>query len=212
VLTDWRVALDGTGAARVEEQMTIAGEAAHEWRAHYQSPGERGEKYDQAWNGKHRGAHVEKLEMSLDDLEKAVEVRASIDVPHWARPDDDTLVMPALGRDADMLRSYARLSARRHDLVLGYPWRQEERVTLALPPGFTVKRLPEARTVEAPFAKLVMKVEQRQSQVVVTATLEVDRHRIATTDYPSFRRFCADVDAVVAQELVLAHGKREASR
>jgi transglutaminase-like putative cysteine protease/tetratricopeptide (TPR) repeat protein len=212
VVTDWRVALDATGAARVEEQMSISGEAAHEWRNHYQSPGERGEKYDQAWNGKHPGAHVDKLEMSLDDLEKPVSVRASVDVPHWGRPDDDALVMPALGRDADMLRSYARLSTRRHDLVLGYPWLQDEKVTISLPPGFVVRRLPEARTVETPFAKLVMKAEARGSQVVVSATLQVDRHRIATKDYAAFRKFCADVDAAVSQELVIAKQKREAAR
>jgi transglutaminase-like putative cysteine protease/Flp pilus assembly protein TadD len=213
VVSDWRVALDPAGNAHVEEQMTIAGEAAHEWRSHYQSPGERAERYDQAWNGKHPGAHVEKLEMSLEDLEKPVAVRASVDVPRWARPDEnELLVMPALGREADMLRSYARLSTRRHDLVLGYPWIQEEHVTVALEPGWKVTRLPEPRTVTAPFGKFTIVAAQKGDRVEVTATLEVDRHRIAKADYEAFRRFCADVDVAVAQDLVVQRPKREATR
>jgi tetratricopeptide (TPR) repeat protein len=217
VATTWRVALDASGAAIVDEQLGISGEAAHEWRQHYQSPGERNEKYEQAWNGKHPGAKIAALEMMLDDLEKPVEVHAGIEVPHWARPEGEgaqaTLVLPALGREADMLRSYARLSSRKHDLVLGYPWRQEERVVVTLPPGYSPRRLPESRTAQAPFGTFQITVEAKAGQVVVTATLEVKRHRIAQADYAAFRSFCAEVDAAVAQNLVLGKdGPKEVSR
>ncbi len=111
--------------------------------------------------------------------------------------------MPALGREADLLRSYARLSSRKHDLVLGFPWRQEDRVTVALPPGFAVKRLPEARSVAAPFGRFTLTATEKGGAVEVVAALEVDRHRIAREDYPAFRRFCADVDAAIGQELVV---------
>jgi hypothetical protein len=142
--------------------------------------------------------------MDVDDLEKPVAVRSTVEVPHWARPDGDALLMPALGREADMLRSYARLSERRWDLVLGYPWRQEERVTLTLPAGWAARRLPEPRTVAAPFGKFEIKAEAHGNEILVTATLQVDRHRIAVADYAAFRRFCAEVDAAVAQDLAIA--------
>jgi len=204
VATVERVQLAASGAARVDEDVTVAGEVAHEWRAHYQSPAERPERYGKAWAQKHPGARVETVNMPrLDDLERPVAVRAAIDVPDWARPDGGELVMPALGREADMLRSYARLSSRKHDLVLGFPWRQEDRVTVALPAGLRVVRLPEPRTVEAPFGKFTMTATQKGAAVEVVAELEVDRHRIAREDYAAFRRFCADVDAAVGQELVV---------
>jgi len=204
VATEQHVALSASGAARVEEHVTVAGEVAHEWRAHYQSPAERPERYGKAWAGKHPGAHVESVDMPrLDDLERPVDVRASIEVPDWARPDGGELVMPALGREADMLRSYARLSSRKHDLVLGFPWRQEDRVTVTVPAGLSVKRLPEARTVEAPFGRFTLTAQQKGADVEVVGALEVDRHRIAREDYAAFRRFCADVDAAIGQELVV---------
>jgi hypothetical protein len=209
VATVERVALQASGAARVDEEVTVAGEVAHEWRAHYQSPAERPERYGKAWSGRHPGARVESVDMPrLDDLERPVEVRASVDVPDWARPETTIggggeLVMPALGREADMLRSYARLSSRKHDLVLGFPWRQEDRVTVTLPAGLAVVRLPEARTVEAPFGRFTLTATQKGGTVEVVAALEVDRHRIAREDYAAFRRFCADVDAAIGQELVV---------
>jgi uncharacterized protein DUF3858 len=102
-----------------------------------------------------------------------------------------------------MLRSYARLSARKHDLVLGFPWRQEDRVIVSLPPGYGAVRLPEARTVEAPFGRFTLTAAHKGNAVEVVAALEVDRHRIAREDYAAFRRFCADVDAAIGQELVV---------
>jgi cellulose synthase operon protein C len=208
VVTDERVALSANGAARVDEDVTVAGEVAHEWRSHYQSPAERPERYGKAWAQKHPGARVDAVDMPrLDDLERPVQVRAAVDVPDWAHQettgDGGELVMPALGREADMLRSYARLSSRKHDLVLGFPWRQEDRVTVTLPAGMAVKRLPEARSVEAPFGRFTLTAAQKGGSVEVVAALEVDRHRIAREDYAAFRRFCADVDAAVGQELVV---------
>jgi transglutaminase-like putative cysteine protease/Tfp pilus assembly protein PilF len=204
VVTDWRVALDPSGDAHVEERLRISGEAAHEWRNHYQSPGERNDKYSKAWNDKYPGARLDKLEMAVEDREKPVEVRAALDVPHWARPEGGGLVMPILGREADMLRNYARLSSRRHDLILGYPWRQEDRIVLTLPRGFAVKRAPETRTVESPMGRFTLTVEPKGATVVVTSTLQVDRHRISEKDYPEFRELCRKIDELVGQELTVA--------
>jgi hypothetical protein len=87
--------------------------------------------------------------------------------------------------------------------VLGYPWKQEERISVALPPGFKVKRLPEARTVETPFAKFTLQVTQRGANVDSVGIVQVDRHRVATADYAAWRKFCAEVDAAVSQEMVV---------
>ena len=205
VRTDWRVTLAPTGAAVVDEKLRISGQAANEWRSHYQAPGERRQRYDQAWNAKHPGAKVESVQMSVESLGKPIELVAQINVPRWAHLEDSgALAMPALGREADMLRNYARLSSRQFDLIVGYPWHQEERVAVRLPSGWSAVRLPEARKLESPFGKFTFAAERRGAEVVVTAALEVTRHRIARADYAAFRAFCAAIDAAVSQELVVS--------
>jgi tetratricopeptide (TPR) repeat protein len=206
VTRDLRVALDASGAAKVQVRMTVSGEAAHEWRSHYQTAGERRERFEKAENASHPGAKVTRVEFpTIDDLERPVEVRSELEVPIWARASGHDLAMPALGRDGELSRSYARLSTRQHDLVLGYPWEQEEHVEIALPKGYTPKRLPEARRIDTPFGTFAVTVERRGQEVALTTALKVSRHRIGRKEYAAFRQFCLDVDAAAGQELVLVH-------
>ena len=77
-------------------------------------------------------------------------------------------------------------------------------MTVKLPAGFTLKRLPERRQIEGPFGSFTLSsVESARGVVAVTGALTVQTHRIRQKDYPAFRRFCAEVDAAVVQELVL---------
>src|SRR5205085_1599657 len=154
------------GDARVDLTATVSGEVAHEWRSHYQSAGERAERFEKAENGNHPGARVVKVEFpSLEDLEKPVEVDAQLEVPRWARTRGGELEMPAMGHAGELLRSYARLSSRTFDLVLGFPWEQEERVSVVLPDGFAPRRLPEARRIDSPFGTFTLTVERDGREV-----------------------------------------------
>jgi cellulose synthase operon protein C len=59
----WQIALDASGEARVEERLTIRGQAAPNWRQHYQTAGERMDRYGRAWNGRFPGARLASVEM-----------------------------------------------------------------------------------------------------------------------------------------------------
>ena len=182
----------------VDEHVTVAGEVAHEWRAHYQSPAERPERYGKAWAQKHPGrarrvggdaaarrsasGRSRCTRRSTCPIGRAPEARRAGDAGARARGRHAALVRAAVVAQA---RSGARLSrgGRRID------------VTVALPPGCAVKRLPEARDGRDAVRPLHADGAQKGGAVEVVAALEVDRHRITREDYAAFRRFCADVDA-----------------
>jgi hypothetical protein len=108
-------------------------------------------------------------------------------------------------RDGDLVRNYARLSARRSDLMLAYPWQHDERVSYRLPPGFRIERLPGARELSTRFGRFALRVEPSgPSTLVVSSRLDVARARIAPEDYPDFRRFLGDVDAIMRERVILA--------
>ena len=201
----WHVVLDEKGGAKIEEHQRVSGQAAHEWRSHYQAPGEQREKYEQGWNLKHPGAHVEQVSLpGLSDLEKPVEAMAQIAVPRWAHANEEGgLTAPALGHEGELLRSYARLSVRKHDLILGYPFRQKELLTLTVPAGFRVQQLPDKRSFSSPFGTFSIQAQSKGTTVQVTALLEVPRHRVSAKEYPEFRRFLSEVDAAIGQDLIL---------
>lgn len=213
------VRLDDAGTAHVADELRVAGQSAARWREHYQSSGSQKERYEKAWNEIYPGAKAVRVELpGLGDLEKPVSLRGELDVPGWGKPQAGAqegaasgrsgrpdLVLKPLGRDPELLRGFARLSQRKFDLILGYPWTNVEEVTVRLPARSAVRRLPAERTIESPFGRFVLTVEHRPGTPAVTvrAELRVDRHRVSREEYAAFRRFCTDVDSAVAQELVV---------
>jgi tetratricopeptide (TPR) repeat protein/transglutaminase-like putative cysteine protease len=205
ITTERRAVLDENGAAQVSEHVTVAGESAHEWRSYYQTEGERLERYGKSWNGIQPGAQLEKVEMAhLDDLSRTVEVAAEVRAPRWARRDGARLVTSGLGRELDLLRTYARLSSRKFDLVLAYPWSHVERVVTAPPAGYRVTQRPAPCHLATPFGKYDLDVAVKpDGALVITAALEVSRQRITRGDYEAFRSFLRTIDESVAQDVVI---------
>jgi hypothetical protein len=198
------VRLAADGGARLEESVTVAGQAAQEWRSHYQSPDQRQERYEKAMNAAFPGARVVAVDMpTLGDLERPVEVRGQLIAPTVARPEGAARVVRLGGRESEMSRAYARLSERRSDLVLGYPWEQREEVVYELPPGWTVQGLPGGRELASPFGHFRLATAQTGSTVRVTVELRIDRARFARAEYPALRRFLVEVDGVLNQGIVL---------
>ncbi len=215
------VQLDRNGGARVRDDMQISGQSAERWREHYQSFGTQKERYEKVWNEAYPGTKALRVELpSIGDLERPVVVRGEVEVPAWGRSlrsDEKTsdagaraerggdLVLRPLGREPELLRSFARLSQRKYDLILGYPWENHEQVVLSLPAGMVARRLPEPRHFSSPFGRFDLSVGRNGNQLTIKGVLRIDRHRIDRDDYAAFRRFCADVDSAVAQELVVGH-------
>ncbi len=206
------VQLEESGKAKVSEVLTVSGQNASQYRDHFQNPSSQKERYEKAWNESFPGTQALAVEVpDIANLEKTVTLRGELMVPKWGRPPSGggagALSLRPLGREPDLLRSYARLSSRRYDLVLGFAWVSQDEVTVHLPPRFAVHRLPESRSLESPFGRFALQIEQRPGKngIAVTAKseLRIDRHRVSASDYPAFRKFLSEVDSALAQELLV---------
>ena len=197
----WQVAIEPSGDGRVDEQLIIKGQAAPNWREHYQTPGERRDRYGRVWSGRFPGAKLETVDMPrIEDRNAPVTVRASVTVPRLGRASGaGALELPATGRDADFVRTYARLSARGQDLVLAYPWQHDEDLSYRLPPGWRLATgaAQPARVVDSPFGSFRLEVAAERGVVRVRSSLNVTRARIVPADYARFRAFLLEVDAAL---------------
>jgi len=119
------------------------------------------------------------------------------------------LRLPSSSRDPDLTSTYAPLGQRRFPLVLGYPWRHEERVTYNLPAGAHVLHAPGARKIESPFGEFTLAVARSPDgrSIGVTSVLVVAKNRIEPASYPAFRTFLHDTDAALAERVVVEVGK-----
>jgi tetratricopeptide (TPR) repeat protein len=203
----WTAAVSPSGDATVDEQLAIRGQAAPNWRSHYQTAGERAERYGRVWTGRFPGARLTAVDMPrIADRNAPVTVRAQIAVPRFGRlTAGGALQLPVTGRDGDYVRTYARLSTRRQDLVLAYPWQHEEELAYRLPAGWRLAPgTSPSRTIESPFGRFSFTIEVEGTLVRVKSALDVTRARIAADDYLRFRSFLGEIDAALAQPLVIA--------
>ncbi|HEX7508130.1 MAG TPA: DUF3857 domain-containing protein [Polyangia bacterium] len=209
-LRKWRVDLHDDGSARIAEELTIAGQAAHEWRSHYQTEGERRERYGKVWNGRFAGATLEDVQMDVGDRNRPVTVRSTVEVPQMGEQlPSGEMRLPTSSREADFTSTYARLGGRRWPLVLGYPWRHEEQVVYKLPAEARIVHAPSARKIESPFGEFTLSVDSSKDlrTIAVTSVLVVAKNRIEPGSYAAFRAFLRDTDAVLAERVVVGGEK-----
>jgi len=204
----WQVALEASGDARVDEELIIHGQAAPNWREHYQTEGERKDRYSRVWSGRFPGARLDTVAMpGIEDRNAPVTVRAGVTVPRLAHAaGGGGLDLPVTGRDADFVRTYARLSARQQELVLGYPWQHDEELTYRLPSGWRLAAgaPPVRRVIDGPFGRFSLEVEIDGSVLRVRSSLNVTQARISADDYPRFRAFLLDVDAALGSPIAVS--------
>jgi cellulose synthase operon protein C len=205
----WDIAVEAGGDAHVDESLTIRGQAAPNWREHYQSAGERADRYGRVWTGRFPGARLTAVDMpGIGDREAPVVVKATVSVPRFGQPRGVAAVeLPITGRDPDFVRTYARLSERHHDLVLAYPWQHDEELVYRLPPGWTVAAggLPAgaARDVESAFGRFHLDVRADGGVVHVRSFLDVEKARVAPDEYPRFRAFLGEIDSLMQERLLI---------
>jgi hypothetical protein len=208
----WRVDLAATGDARVDEELRIRGQAAADWREHYQTPGERNERYGRVWEERNPGARLVSLDMpGIEDREAPVVVRSVATVPRLGLPaaggprgaaDGQGVTLPIAVREADFARTYARLSTRKQDLVLAYPWQHDEEIVYELPAGWGLRAGATKRAVESPYGRLTVEVAAEPGGAVRVHTfLDVTRYRVPPAEYAAFRAFLGDVDSAFAERI-----------
>ena len=160
----WKASLDADGGARIVEEITVSGQAAPEWREHYQTPGERQERFGKVWNGRFPGATLE-----IGGASTAPRTATGRwwparwrRCPGWpSRPAAGRLRLPVSAREADFVRTYARLSRGGTSYLLAYPWQHEEELRFRLPEGWQVAGLPDAPAAESPFGRFRQEIAVR---------------------------------------------------
>ena len=155
--------------------------------------------------GKHK---VEKKEFpDLKDIgQPRVEVGLDVRVDGLGQVQGNRMSIPVKFVDFGILgqfQSLAALEKREHDMVLMNPMAFTVRATLRIPEGWTVATLPDARTIESPFAKFVASCKSEGGAIVLDRTVQFTKHRVETELYPQFRDFVAKANAAMTEKVVL---------
>jgi tetratricopeptide (TPR) repeat protein len=194
------VAVSADGGAVVKGESRVAGEKAASYRRSYQAESGRRAAFEQAWSRAFPGLEVKELAVSdLARIEEDVSLRFTLDVRRYARKDGDGLRFTPFGQGQTFAETYAALSARRFDLVLGEPWENRFTYRHLLPAGWGPSEVPEPVTLDTPFGALEVRYREEGGALVAEGRIAFKAARVGAADYPAFRDFVSRVDRAMAR-------------
>jgi hypothetical protein len=132
-------------------------------------------------------------------------MRVDVATGAFARAEGDTLRVK-LPADSNARNTF-QLATRKYPLVLGTPGLSQMDVTLTVPPGWEVRKVPTSTQVVLPCVTLSREVKVEGRVVKSTQTWRTTCERIAVEDYPAYRARLDDMVRLLDDELVLGQAK-----
>ncbi len=208
VSMDWTVKLDASGTAEVTGKEKHLGDWAFELRNNLVEEDARAQWLEQYLSA--RWLPTVDLAPKIDYSPNAGTLGYSAKAEGYGRREGDELAVPVLGTYSFMA-AFAALPKRTLPLVLPAqlgPSHQRRTVTLFAPTGHTFKELPaggEAKSAPFGSAKVTFK-PGKPGTVVIESEVIFDKSTITVAEYPAFRAWLEDVDALMRQSVRLGKG------
>ncbi len=140
--------------------------------------------------------------LEVKSLRAPASIQADLEAHTVARVEGDTLRLRIPSEWNP--RTLFTLATRRHPLVLGAPAQMETRVSLTLPSGYDVKKMPAAAKVELPCLSLRRDVSRDGATVSSVQTFRNTCERISASEYAQYRAKVDDMVRMLEDELVIA--------
>jgi hypothetical protein len=202
--SDFKIRLGLNGSAEIDGASTVTGVAAADYRTAYQSESTRRAVFEEAWSRTFPGLKVRNVTTSdLSALEHDVELRFSLQVPGFGRPEGSGLSFTPFGEMRPYVESYAPLSTRRYDLILTYPWVNRFHHSYALPVGMVPAALPSPAEATSPFGHVRLSYRFDSGVLIADGEIAIEASAVPSKDYAAFKSFLAQADAIVQKRVIL---------
>jgi tetratricopeptide (TPR) repeat protein/transglutaminase-like putative cysteine protease len=203
--TRFDVAVAADGSAQVTGTSRISGAEAPQYRRAYLSEHDRRAQLEKAFNRTFPGLRVREVSVSdLSRLEDDVSMTFALAVPRYAQPEGGGLRFTPFGGGAGYVESYASLSERKQDLVVGDPMRKGFAYRFALPAGWKVAEVPEDAAADGPDASFEVRYRVEDGTLAVDGHVTFKTGRAPASRYPAFRELVAAVDRAFSRRVRIA--------
>ena len=182
-------------ASRVAGMMTRHGTYAVSDRRRLEDEDRRREVFERQLNGIFPGASLLEAQFEeLDSLTEPTRIDYEAQVPGVFRGQGEERRIHPYVVPRELLRSMARSSTRRQDLVFRTPYERHAVIEHRLPEGWEVARTPDPVSLETPFGRFYMESEDRGDRLEVRITYGIEVQRVSVDDYGDFRAFVGEMD------------------
>jgi hypothetical protein len=121
-----------------------------------------------------------------------------------ARRDGAQLFVPASLVPSRLARRWLQTAERKVPLLVDSPEVLSERVSIALPPGRSLRSPPRPVSIATPFGTYSFRARAEAGKLVIEESLSVPQQRVPPERYAAFAAFAREVDEAQSQELLVA--------
>jgi hypothetical protein len=206
---DFRVSILPNGAAEFDGKARFTGDFSVWARQNFSVEGKRQIELSKilgASLGKHS---IERAEFpDLKDLSSPeVEVGLKVRLDSYAQADGARMTVPVkfvqVFPVAMILSRLAALEKREHDMVLFNPISIQEKAVYAIPEGWRVAKLPDAKDVTTPFARFRVEVAEEGGAIRFEREFRFTSNRVPKDQYAAFRGLITRANSALTEKIVL---------
>ncbi len=133
-----------------------------------------------------------------------------VKITGWASSAGKRVLVP-LGLFSNTQKHVFEHAQRTYSIYFPYMFQTEDRVKIAIPPGWKVDSLPKEAHVDAKAAEYRIQVESKENELDVTRTLRSDLLILDKSVYPTLRTFYQQIQSGDEAQAVLLPGASSAS-
>ncbi len=213
---DFAVDVAETGAATVTGTLRFLGDMSVMARGQFSVEGNRKQNLQEMLAPAFGSLEIE--DMRFPDLKDitapAVEVGVTLKAKKYGQGDGSKISLPVKFVDLffGQLGMLAAMQKREHDLVFINPISFDTTATIAVPAGWNVASLPDAKSLETPFARFSVEVRESDGKVLFTRKIALLRNRVSKEEYGGFREMVTAVNNAASQKIVLEKAATEAPK
>jgi len=174
-------------------------------RFKYHIPEKRLEQLNREWGQRFAGASVLDAKFSdLNDIDKPAEIFKKAKIPQFLRSEDNKFKFRPALEPLDMIKNYASLGDREHDMRFYYNYRLNQKMEFIIPENMKFGSIPENTVLNTPFGSFSVSFEKKDRKtLVMEKTFVFGLKRVSRQDYQNFKKFCAEIDRVESMEISL---------
>lgn len=203
------VALQPDGGAQMTFVETVRGGSAIGWRNQLESvpSAELKHRFEEEYAGRLvPGAQLTSLAITGREQDsEMLRIEMGMQVSSFGRRLDHSLVLPLL-LASDLSATYARMAVRTTTQLISGPQNTEIVIRVKPPQGGALPRVPAPIAIAGNVPgkpRFAFKASAKDGTLTLERALSFPIMKVSPSDYPAFAKFCRDVDAVEAQELVV---------
>lgn len=203
VIAENVISIDRDGTAVIQRRLTKEGISAPGMRAGLENSGKKVKSLMEYWNRKYPGAVVEGLEIIRKETDVPAEYRYSVTVPSYGEKAGDDIIFRPYLVTSDYFSNYAFLGTRNLPLYLAGSGRTEIINTYVLPDDYRVYAMPESEKFQGADFEAEFTGEVAGNNLIVRATVMINKPRMNSADYTIFREFARFVDRKEHERIIL---------